>query len=72
MRSTLTELHTKFSGPHGETSCEVDIVLVCKKLEGIAFTQPAITSLPEFRVNLAPPFSRVGVDFTGPMCQVSK
>ena len=24
-------------------------------------------SLPEFRVNLAPPFSRVRVDFAGPM-----
>ena len=40
--------------------------MTCKKWEGTAFTQPATASLREFRVNLAPPFSRDGVDFAGP------
>ena len=35
-----------------------------KKIEGRPFTQPSTTSLPEFRVR---PFSKVGVDFAGPL-----
>ena len=41
--------------------------VVCNKLEGRSFAQPPIASLPEFRVKPAPPFSRVGVDFAGPL-----
>ena len=39
----------------------------CKKIEDRMFTQPPIASLPEFRVRPAPPFSKVGVDFAGPL-----
>ena len=41
--------------------------VVCKKLEGTSFVQPPVSSLPEFRVRPSPPFSKVGVDFAGPM-----
>ena len=41
--------------------------MTCKRWEGTAYSQPATASLPEFRVNPAPPFSKVGVDFDGPL-----
>ena len=41
--------------------------VLCKKIEGRPFTQPPTASLPEFRVRPAPPFSKVGVDFVGPL-----
>ena len=41
--------------------------VVCKKLEDKSFAQPPTASLPEFRVKPAPAFSRVGVDFAGPL-----
>jgi len=39
----------------------------CKKIEGKSFTQPPTASLPDFRVRPAPPRSKVGVDFVGPL-----
>ena len=68
-KSTLAELCTKFWVPMGRQVVK-KILSPCvtyKKWEGTAFTQPATASLPEFRVNLGPPFSRAGVDFAGPM-----
>ena len=41
--------------------------VTCNNWEGTAFTQPATASLPEFRVNPALPFSKIWVDFAGPM-----
>ena len=41
--------------------------VLCKKIEGRPSTQPPTASLPEFRVRPAPPFSKVGVDFVGPL-----
>jgi len=69
VKSTLAELRTKFWVPKGRQAVKkiLSRCVICRKLEGRAFTQPAAASLPEFRVNLAPPFSRVGVDFAGPM-----
>ena len=69
VKSTLAELRTKFWVPKGRQVVKkiLSQCVTCKKWEGTAFIQPATASLPEFRVNLAPPFSRVGVDFSGPM-----
>ena len=41
--------------------------VVCKKLEGTWFAQPPVSTLPEFRVRPSPPFSKVGVEFAGPL-----
>jgi len=69
VKSTPAELHTKFWVPKGRQVVKkiLSQCVTCKKWEGTAFTQPATASLPEFRVNPAPPFSKVGVDFAGPM-----
>ena len=40
---------------------------ICKRLEGKPYSFPKTAPLPDFRVNEAPPFSRVGVDFARPL-----
>ena len=41
--------------------------VTCKKLKGNPYSSPPTTTLPEFRVREAQPFSRVGVDFAVPL-----
>ena len=69
VRSTLAELRTRFWVPKGRQV--VKYVLnrcgVCKKMEGRSFSPPPTASLPDFLVNKAPPFSKTGVDFAGPL-----
>ena len=62
VNSTLAELRTNFWVPKGRQVVTkiLSQCVTCKKWEGTAFTQPVTASLPEFRVNLAPLFSRVG------------
>ncbi len=36
-------------------------------MEGRSYQAPPMAALPDFRVKEAPPFSRVGVDFAGPL-----
>ena len=40
---------------------------VCKKIEGRSYSVPHSPTLPEFRSSDEFAFSRVGVDFAGPM-----
>ena len=40
---------------------------ICRKLEGKPYSAPPVAPLPDFRVNAAPPFSKIGVDFAGPL-----
>ena len=69
VKSTLAELRTKFWVPKGIQVVKkvLSRCVKCKKWQGAAFTQPATASLPEFRVNPAPTFSRVRVDYAGPI-----
>ena len=46
--------------------------VTCKKLKGKPYSSPPTAALPEFMVREAPPFSRVGVDFAGPLYVKSK
>ena len=69
VRDTLAELRSRFWVPKGRQLVKkvLSQCVVCKKLEGTSFAQPPVSSLPEFRVRPSPPFSKVGVDFAGPL-----
>ena len=69
VRSTLAELRSRFWVPKGRQVVKrvISRCVPCKKIEGKSFTQPPTASLPEFGVRPAPPFSKVGVDFAGPL-----
>ena len=69
VRSTLAELRAKFWVTQGRQYVKkiIKSCFICKKLEGKSYESPAIAPLPEFRVREAPPFSKVGVDFAGPV-----
>ena len=41
--------------------------VVCKRFKGKHYSVPRPPPLPAFRVQQAPPFSTVGVDFAGPL-----
>ena len=41
--------------------------IVCKKIEGLPFKTVYNPDLPRMRVDEAPPFSHVGIDFAGPL-----
>ena len=46
--------------------------IVCKKIEGLPFMTVYNPELPQIRVDEAPPFSHVGIDFAGPLMVTSK
>ena len=41
--------------------------VVCKKLEGRPCSVSKVADLPEFRIREVAPFSKVGIDFAGPL-----
>ena len=69
VKATLAELRSRFWVPKGRQQVKkiVRKCVVCKKLEGRPFKEPPTAPLPEYRVNKAPPFSNIGVDFAGPL-----
>ena len=69
VRATLAEVRSRYWNPKGRQTIKkvVSKCVVCKKLEGKAFSAPPSTDLPSFRVNQANPFSTIGVDFAGPL-----
>lgn len=74
VRATLAELRSKYWVPKGrqEVKGVLSECVTCKKLKGKPYSSPPTTALPEFRVMEAPPFSKVGVDFAGPLHVKSK
>ena len=74
VRATLAELRSKFWVARGrqEVKGTLSECVTCKKLKGKPYSSPPTAALPEFRVKEAPPFSRVGVDFAGPLYVKSK
>ena len=69
VRATLAEVRSMYWIPKGRQTVKkvVSKCVVCKKLEGKAFSAPPSTDLPSFRVKQAKPFSTIGVDFAGPL-----
>lgn len=69
MRATLADMHSRYWVPKGR-QCVKKVLskcVTCKKQEGRAFSAPLTAALPEFRVKQVPAFSKVGVDFAGPL-----
>ena len=68
-RATLAELRSKFWVTRGRQCVKrvIKSCLICKKLEGRAYGSPFTVVLPDLRVTESPPFSKVGVDFAGPL-----
>ena len=69
VRSTLAELRSKFWIPKGRQVVKkiLNQCVTCKRVQGRPYTGPPMASLPEFRVRKAVPFSKVGVDYLGPL-----
>lgn len=69
VRATLAEVRSKYWIPKGR-QCVRKILskcAICKRHEGQAYSAPQTAALPDFRVRQAPAFSKVGVDFAGPL-----
>ena len=69
MRTTLGELRSRFWVPKGGQVVKKVLreCVTCKRQQGKPFGSPPVAALPEFRVREAAPFSKVGVDFAGPL-----
>ena len=69
VNATLAELRTRFWVTKGRQYVNrlLSECIICKKLEGKPFNPPNVAPLPDFRVNEAPPFSKIGIDFAGPL-----
>ena len=69
VRETLTELRSCLWVVKGRQAVKTVIgkCSVCKKIDGRSYAVPQSPPLPEFRLSDESAFSRVGVDFAGPM-----
>ena len=69
VKATLAELRSRFWVPRGRQVVKKILgeCVTCRKLTGKPYSAPPTAALPDFRVKEAPPFSRVGVDFAGPL-----
>ena len=69
VRPTLAEIRTKFWIPKGRLLVKrlIRKCHTCLRLEGKPYSQPITAALPSFRVKQADPFSRIGIDFAGPL-----
>ena len=69
VRATLAEVRAKYWVPKGRQMVKKVLgrCVTCKRLEGKPYGSPPVAPLPDFRVKEAAPFSKVGVDFAGPL-----
>ena len=69
VRDTLKELRSKFWVTKGRQTVKnvIGKCSVCKKIEGRSYAVPPPPPLPEFRLSDEFAFTRVGVDFAGPV-----
>ena len=69
IRGTLAELRARFWVPKGRQGVKKVLgkCVVCRKTQGKSCGVPPMAALPDFRVRVVPPFSKVGVDFAGPL-----
>ena len=69
LRASLSELRQRFWVPRGRQIVKkvISKCVICKRVTSKAYNNPTVASLPDFRVKEAPAFSKVGVDFAGPL-----
>jgi len=69
LRATLAELRSKYWVPRGRQIVKTILnqCNVCKRHEGKPYSAPPTADLPHFRVRQDHPFSKIGVDFAGPL-----
>ena len=69
VRGTLAKMRSRFWVPKGRQAVKYVLsrCVICRKMEERSFGRPPAASLPEFRVSIAPPCSKTGVDFAGPL-----
>ena len=69
VRATLAELRSRYWVPRGRQVVKriLSECVTCRRFTGKPYSTPPTAALPDFRVKEAPPFSRVGVDFAGPL-----
>ena len=69
VRSTLGEVRSRFWVPKGRQVVKKILreCVTCKREQGKPFGNPPVAALPDFRVGEATPFSKVDVDFAGPL-----
>ena len=66
---TLSEIRQQFWIPCGRATVAKVLkrCIVCKKLEGGPYKLPSMAPLPKSRVSESTPFTRVGIDYFGPL-----
>ena len=69
VRETLTQLRSRFRVTKGRQAIKKLIAKcnVCRKLEGKGYGIPASPDLPDFRLSNDFAFTRIGVDYAGPL-----
>ena len=68
-RPTLTKVRTNYWIPRCRRLIRslLPKCWLCNRLESIAFTLPSAPNLPNYRVEISPPFANVGYDHMGPV-----
>ena len=74
IRATLGEQRSRFWVPKGRQAVKKVLkeCVTCMKAQGKPFKSPPVAALPDFRVEQSTPFSKVGIDFAGPLFVKSK
>ena len=73
-RETLNLVRQKYWILRGREKVKsiVRYCVLCKKIEGLPYQSVFCPDLPDFRVDDAPPFTHVGIDFAGPLTVSNK
>ena len=74
LKGSLAELRSRYWVPKRRQTVKKQInrCVTCRRVGGKSFNSPPTASLPEFRVRETFPFSKVGIDFAGPLYVKSK
>ena len=69
VKDSLAELRTRFWIVRGRQYVKkvLSKCVVCRRLEGKSFNQPATSDLPDFRLQKTLAFTTVGTDYAGPL-----